>query len=154
MYLHLTEILCCHANSFTNPLHFSQYEIFCVDQITVNTEETVLYCSAFLWSHNLNTYCLLPPVNTYHVPSPSSSTGRATCARVWRSPSTSLHTTSQNTTSASHRPPSHQYKVTPRSNGCPYGLLLQNKTETMLNKLNCMEDGYNQKRMKMQTSMS
>lgn len=63
----------------------------------------------------INLYCLVSPVNTYHVPSPSSSTGRAMCAQAWRSPSTSLHTTSQNTTSALHRPPSHQYKVIPQT---------------------------------------
>lgn len=60
-----------------------------------------------------NVSCVLSPANTYHVPSPSSSTGRATCAPAWRSPSTSLRTTSQSSTSAWRRPPSHRYKVTP-----------------------------------------
>ncbi len=83
------------------------------DQLTVRTHRR--YTAPHSWSHPLNLYCLLSPVNTYHAPSPSSSTGRAMCARVWRSPSTSLHTTSQNTTSALRRPPSRQCKVIPQT---------------------------------------
>lgn len=67
------------------------------------------------WFHHLNLHCRLSSANTCRVPSPSSSMERATCAQVWRLPSTSLRTTSQNTTSVLRRPPSHQYRVTPQT---------------------------------------
>lgn len=112
---------------FVEQTHIAINLFLCCVQVEAEREGFV---HIFLWSTPLHPYIpvqfllvvswskpllSLSPVNTCHVPSPFSCTGRATCARAWRSPSTSLHTTSQNTTSVLHRPPSHQYRVIPQT---------------------------------------